>query len=584
MISLSIIINLLKKINHNYIVTQTYKKYRKNKNFIYDCMAYKTHDHRSHSAVVSKVHNGLKNSKKIQSGIYGHIELDSHADTTVAGSNCVLLAYTGRECDVTPYDSSYEPARGIPIVHAATAWQSQHTGQTYILVFNESLWMPQLPNTLVNPNQLRYFGTEVQDNPYSGSPLYIKTEDSSFGMELQSQGTTIFAHTFSPSQHELETCPMIQLTSQHPWNPHQINFPTPEKSFYSIMEEANLHNEQCQISSMISKLSSLPFQNYIPSNNKTEKKRTICQVGEILQALPTKNLFSSGGRHSDVSTQLLSERWYISPSQALKTLKNTSQKFLRSAILPLSRRYRADRHFYRKNLRGKWSTDTMDGRVLSLAGNRYAQVFANSGYFSKLYPITTKGEAGDALKKFCLEFGVPESLTFDGSKEQCCKGTEFMSQIRKHDIDFHISEKGYHNQNPVEGVIQELRRKWYRVMVRKQVPVKLWDYGFQWVSEIQSLTYTEAGGINTTPICEITGETPDISEYLDFGFYDKVMYHDNAGMGPRLPGRWLGVSHRTGNLMCYFILTKTGEVISRSSVQAVTELELQTEEFISMRS
>ena len=93
------------------------------------------------------------------------------------------------------------------------------------------------------------------------------------------------------------------------------------------------------------------------------------------------------------------------------------------------------------------------------------------------------------------------------------------------------------------------------------------------------MTYTEAGGINDTPICNVTGETPDISEYLDFGFYDKVMYHDNNGLGPRLPGRWLGVSHRTGNLMCYSILTKTGEIISRSSVQAVTELEMQTEEY-----
>ena len=65
MISLSIITNLLKKIIHNYIVTQTFKKYRKNKNFIYDCMAYKTHDHRSHSAVMSEVHNNFKkNSKK----------------------------------------------------------------------------------------------------------------------------------------------------------------------------------------------------------------------------------------------------------------------------------------------------------------------------------------------------------------------------------------------------------------------------------------------------------------------------------------------------------------------------------------
>ena len=97
----------------------------------------------------------------------------------------------------------------------------------------------------------------------------------------------------------------------------------------------------------------------------------------------------------------------------------------------MTRRYRADRDFYRKTLSGSWSTDTMDGRVKSLEGNRYAQVFANKGYFSKIYPMNNKGEAGDALRTFCREFGVPEHLTFDGSKEQTGKKTEFMSQIRK---------------------------------------------------------------------------------------------------------------------------------------------------------
>ena len=73
--------------------------------------------------------------------------------------------------------------------------------------------------------------------------------------------------------------------------------------------------------------------------------------------------------------------------------------------------------FERKTLSGKWSTDTIDGKCKSLIGNRYDQVFANRGYFSKIYPIDKKGKAGQALKLFCQEFGVPESLTFDGSKE-----------------------------------------------------------------------------------------------------------------------------------------------------------------------
>ena len=72
-------------------------------------------------------------------------------------------------------------------------------------------------------------------------------------------------------------------------------------------------------------------------------------------------------------------------------------------------------------MRGKWFTDTLDGRVTSKDGNRYGQVFANRGYFATIYPMDTKGKAGDALRTFCLEFGVPEKLPCGGSKEQTGK-------------------------------------------------------------------------------------------------------------------------------------------------------------------
>ena len=89
-----------------------------------------------------------------------------------------------------------------------------------------------------------------------------------------------------------------------------------------------------------------------------------------------------------------------------------------------------------------------------------------------------------------------------------------------------------------------------------------------------SLTHSNAGSINgVIPLEQVTGETPDISEYLDFGLYDKVWYKENAGLGELLPGRWLGVSSTTGRLMCYHVLTQTVSVISRSTVQRVTNLE-----------
>ena len=78
--------------------------------------------------------SGTKNSSNETT--FGRIELDSHADTIVCGRNCLVLEYTGRECDVSPYTDAYESIKNIPIVQAATAWTSKETGETYILVFN----------------------------------------------------------------------------------------------------------------------------------------------------------------------------------------------------------------------------------------------------------------------------------------------------------------------------------------------------------------------------------------------------------------------------------------------------------------
>ena len=531
----------------------------------------------STSRRVSSAKSGTK--RKRTATVHGRCELDSHADTIVAGSNCIILQYTGKVCDVSPYRDDYESALNVQIVHAATAWQSPHTGQTYVLVLHEALWMgDHMAHSLINPNQLRHYGTKVQDDPTSDRALSIITEDNEFCMELKMTGTVVYANTFTPSEQELHHCPHIILSSPHTWDPHNVSFPKARRSldeemgslrFLSAVDSTGEHeNLVFSIDQMNRRISSL---------KTLELGKPSFDPGE--SDVAARHTFQSSDRHTDVTAQDLSERWGISILTAAKTLKKTTQKFLRSAVLPLSRRYRTDRVFSRKTLQGDWSTDTMDARSKSLEGNRYAQVFANKAYFSRIYPMATKGKAGDALRLFCQDYGVPERLTFDGSKEQGQPGTEFMKQIRTHNIDYHVAEADLHNQNPVEGVIRELRRKLYRLMIRRRVPRELWDYGLRWVSETSSLTHSSAGSIEgSVPITQVTGETADISEYLDFGFYKQVWWKDNAGLSNFEPGRWLGVSHRTGRMMCYNILTQRGTIVSRSTVQRVTNIEKTTSE------
>ena len=126
--------------------------------------------------------------------------MDSHANTIVFGKNCVVLNYTGLECDVLPYTDTYESIKSLPIAKAYTVWTSPETGATYILVFNEVLWMgDKMDHSLINPNQLRIYGVTVQDNPVCDSPLYIMTEDSEFVLPLGMKGMNVMANTRTPT-------------------------------------------------------------------------------------------------------------------------------------------------------------------------------------------------------------------------------------------------------------------------------------------------------------------------------------------------------------------------------------------------
>jgi hypothetical protein len=123
--------------------------------------------------------------------IFGQVEMDSHADTCVLGKNFIILHSTGRECDVYPYTDSYDGIKGVQIVTGATSWTCQATGETFVLVVHEALWMPDsLAHSLVNPNQLRAFGTTIQDNPFGG-PMSLMDPDEIVEIPLTLDGTNV---------------------------------------------------------------------------------------------------------------------------------------------------------------------------------------------------------------------------------------------------------------------------------------------------------------------------------------------------------------------------------------------------------
>jgi hypothetical protein len=174
--------------------------------------------------------------------------------------------------------------------------------------------------------------------------------------------------------------------------------------------------------------------------------------------------------------------------------------------------------------------------------------------------MTSKSEAGESLDRF--------ELVYDGVGEQVGRQSHFNRSIRHYRINKHVIEPFSPWQNKVESGIRIIKTRWRRLMVKRKVPRQVWDFALVWVAQIYSRTAMKHG---RTGFEIVTGDTPDISEWIDFSFYDWVWYWHapNNDDNPRL-GRWLGISHRVRSALCYWILSKSGRILARPTVQHVT--------------
>ena len=75
-------------------------------------------------------------------------------------------------------------------------------------------------------------------------------------------------------------------------------------------------------------------------------------------------------------------------------------------------------------------------------------------------------------------------------------------------------------------------------MFKSGCPQRLWRYGVPYLDKVMQQTAIYYGNLDgRTPIEKITGQTPDIYKYIDFSFYDWVIYKNEAG----LRGVFLGI-------------------------------------------
>jgi hypothetical protein len=137
------------------------------------------------------------------------------------------------------------------------------------------------------------------------------------------------------------------------------------------------------------------------------------------------------------------------------------------------------------------------------------QVFTTQGGFVVVYPMTNLTQ----------DSGIPSKLFCDNASEMIGPETNFHKMTNYYKIKLSTNEPHTPKQNCIaEGTIGHMRRSWLAIRQQKQVSLQLWEFGLGWIAEIMSRTYRHHNGC--TGIEVSTGDTCNISEYVDFSFYD----------------------------------------------------------------
>ena len=477
--------------------------------------------------------------------------MDSHADVSCAGRDAYVESIIeGRRCEVKGFHDSYGSISNVSYVNVVYKYQD-NSGQEFLLEVNQALdFTNSMTHSILCTNQARHNGVLIHDIPRvidKDSNQCISFPDEGVTLPLLMHGPVPILPVTKPQKGDLKLLPRLQLTSDEiMWEPDKI-FGNEYDDYHYFFDSSE--------------------DNYISGVMLLQEAIDLHRIN----SLRTK------GSNGKCSAAHLAKLWGIGLKAAERTITSTTQLSRRDLSGNISRRVRTKIHQrrYRQldGYLGRFSSDTFFAKCKSLRGNDCFQLFTNKASFTKAYAMESKSDAPFALNRFIHEVGVPTEMHTDGSKEQ--SHGKWKRICQKHAIHRTWNEPYSPWQNLAEKAGGIIKSRCRDMMRRTNTPIVLWDYCVEYNAELRTLTASNNVNLSgRTPHEAVMGYTPDISELVEFEWYQWVWYNDPASTDRIQLGRWLGPAHNAGQGLAYYVLNDKGEVVMRSTVIPINHPDL----------
>lgn len=187
----------------------------------------------------------------------------------------------------------------------------------------------------------------------------------------------------------------------------------------------------------------------------------------------------------------------------------------------------------------------------SADGYTCAQVFYGlTSQCINVYGMKSEHEGFARYQDFLREEGAPYGLRRDNSKMQ--SSVKFTEMNRDYMIEDQFTEPYHPQQNPSEkNGVHWLKDHSQILLDRVGAPPFIWYDAVSYLAALHNVTSHDALK-GRTPHEKRHGDTPHISAFLQFKFYDKILFLDPSETYPASKdksGRFLGVANNVGVLM-----------------------------------
>lgn len=395
-----------------------------------------------------------------------------------------------------------------------------------LLLFHQTCYIDEKEQheSLCHPYQCMDHGVNFdltplghQDDQGNNGRQIMKVEDREIPLEYD--GRKMYVNIRKPTNEELETLEVLEMTSPDPYDP-----------------TGNMENKVAR-----------------NKNSKTKE----CPGGWNIQ------------------------KWQdnlgLAPEDVIrKTFDATTQLAMNVEIENRSigrKHYKSRFPFLReKRLNDEFHTDTYFPSENTNDGNTCSQMFiGRNSDFMRIYLMKTESHCGEALQDFGREIGVPRAIKSDNARSET--GYDWTKWCRTYRVKSSTTEPHSPWQNKSERGIADLSRMVKRIMKKFDVPLS--RHGWCQLHCANIRNHLASRKLKwRTPTEKLLGDTPDISKFR-FHFWEPIEYWEPAKQPESgwKKGRFLGIDESSGDDMTFFIETEKdpGEgrniVLIRSNVR-----------------